>query len=453
MLQNLQGNILKGHGRESTINVFFKIDPAKAADMGAALREIANFHLTSASKQLHETGQFQTGGTPGNTLVALMLSAAGYDALGKKSAAPASPIFAKGMKADTSLGDPLVATWEKPFQEDIHGMLLIADVDINRMRIKRDDLVTLLKAAGATIVHQQIGGALKNKAGKGIEHFGYVDGRSQPLMLAEDIDKEITETGNSEWDPEFSLAAALVPDPGVGDAVSFGSFFIFRKLEQDVRGFKRREQGLADALKLTGEARELAGALAVGRFEDGTPVTLADEAKGLEPPNNFTYKTDSGRCPLHAHIRKVNPRGTGGFEKEPEERKHLMPRRGIPYEDKPRLTHPSTLPESESLADFDANVAPLLPTGDVGLLFMAYNRDLATQFQFTQQTWANNAAFPKTSPTGIDPVIGVGTGAQQWHNVWDKPASGTTPFSFQGFVKMRGGEYFFAPSLSFLKGL
>lgn len=220
-----------------------------------------------------------------------------------------------------------------------------------------------------------------------------------------------------------------------------------------MRGFKRQEQILADTLDLQGEGRELAGALAVGRFEDGTPVTLADEAKGLEPANNFTYKSDSGRCPVHGHVRKVNPRGTGGFETEVNERKHLMPRRGIPYEDQPRSTHPSTVPEADSLADFDANVASLLPTGDVGLLFMAYNSDIADQFHFTQRIWANNPTFPQALPTGIDPVIGVGTAPQEWHKVWDDPTQGNATSLFKGFVTMRGGEYFFAPSLSFLKSL
>ena len=121
----------------------------------------------------------------------------------------------------------------------------------------------------------------------------------------------------------------------------------------------------------------------------------------------------------------------------------------------PRLVHPSDLPSSETLADFDAKVGPLLPTGDVGLLFMAYNHELARQFEFTQKSWVNNPAFPAGgAPPKLDPIIGQGpVGAQHWPKKWDDPAVGAAALSFQGFVKMRGGEYFFAPSLNFLRSL
>jgi hypothetical protein len=42
---------------------------------------------------------------------------------------------------------------------------------------------------------------------------------------------------------------------------------VFRKLEQNVRRFKQVEEDPADALELTGDDRERAGAMIVGRFE------------------------------------------------------------------------------------------------------------------------------------------------------------------------------------------
>jgi Dyp-type peroxidase family len=310
------------------------------------------------------------------------------------------------------------------------------------------------------VLRVQHGRALRNSAGDGIENFGYVDGRSQPLMLVEDIERENSTVGASRWDPAFPLETALVPDPGAKDDLSFGSFFVFRKLEQAVKDFKRSEQVVADTLGLKGDARELAGAMIVGRFEDGTPVTLSDEARGGSPSNNFDYDTDAGqRCPFHAHIRKSNPRGSGGAEKEPDERKHLMARRGMPFEDVKREVHPDELPESATLAEFDAEVAPLLPKGGVGLLFMAFNSEIGTQFKFTQQVWVNNAGFPlkPAGVHGIDPVIGqtpIHPGDQKLPNEWDNPAAGTSnKVDFGHFVTMRGGEYFFSPSLTFLLNL
>ena len=100
-----------------------------------------------------------------------------------------------------------------------------------------------IKDAGTTIIYIQHGKALRNQPGKGIEHFGYVDGRSQPLMLVEDIENEAMTGGTARWDPAFPLAAALVKDPGVADPDAFGSLFVFRKLEQHVRAFKTRATG------------------------------------------------------------------------------------------------------------------------------------------------------------------------------------------------------------------
>ncbi|RYY65743.1 MAG: hypothetical protein EOO24_54720 [Comamonadaceae bacterium] len=112
------------------------------------------------------------------------------------------------------------------------------------------------------------------------------------------------------------------------------------------------------------------------------------------------------------------------------------------------------------MGEFVDKVQPLLPTGGVGLLFMAYNSKIASQFKFTQQIWANNAGFPLQpgGPHGIDPVIGQGpneAGQQKLPLAWDQEAGGPTDASvpFAGFVKMKGGEYFFSPSLTFLKSL
>lgn len=457
MLRALQGNILKGHGRSATINIFFKIDVAQKHQMRAALREIANYHATCAYQQLIETDNFHATGKSGNPFVSVFLSATGYAALGvAPDATPADSSFKTGMKS-AALADAPVTSWDAPFQRQIDGMVLVGSENDSALRFKRDAIATLLTAAGGTILKEQHGKAIFNHTNDGIEHFGYVDGRSQPLLLVEDNAKEAQDAGIAQWDPEAPLSAALIQEPASTDGISFGSYFVFRKLDQDVRGFKRQEQVLADVFGFVGEeARELAGAMVVGRFEDGTPVTMSDEAKGVNPPNDFNYASDPGtRCPFHAHIRKVNPRGTGGFEQPLIEREHLMARRGIPYEDAPRLVHPSDIPGCATVAEFDAKVGPLLPTGDVGLLFMAYNHDLSSQFEFAQKSWANNPAFPASGPPPkLDPIIGQGlVAAQQWPQKWDDPAAGSAALSFQGFVKMRGGEYFFAPSLNFLRSL
>ena len=468
MLENLQGNILKGHGRDHTTNLFVQFG-TDALKCKRVLRELGNFHVTSAYKQLLASEAFRTGGTDGGTFCAAFISAKGYQKLGQSFAAPVdNTAFAPGMKAPASLanlGDRL-SDWEPEFQQDIDAMVLIADDNTGRGDVRAAEIQGLLTAAGCTTVRRQKGKAIRNSVGNGLEHFGYVDGRSQPLMLLEDIEAESRDEGIARWDPTAPLTKALVADPLAHDSegLSFGSFFIFRKLEQNVKMFKTREQDLADALLLTGsDDRELAGALVVGRFEDGTPVTLSDQARGSKAPrNDFDYDGDAAgrRCPFHAHIRKTNPRGSGGFEPEADEQLHIMARRGITYEDTPRVVHPDALPEADDKQEFLDQVQPFLPDGKLGLLFMAYNSKLDKQFVFTQQSWANNTAFPKVPappPPGFDGVIGQDVanapGQQAYPKQWDEPASGSQPFDFKGFVHMKGGEYFFAPSLHFLRNL
>ena len=463
MLRALQGNILKGHGRPETTNLFFRFDTGRSLESRRAVREIANYHVTTAFEQLLQTQRYQHGGPTGKTFVGVFLSYTGYVAVGCEGAAPsAEPEFVKGMKDPASMaavGDPVPAHrhWEPHFAQQIDAMVLIGDMERNGVRLERDQVVAIFESAGAILLHEQRGSVVKDKNSNGIEHFGYVDGRSQPLLLVEDIEREARDAGIDRWDPQFDLGTVLVHDMPAPDNISFGSYFVFRKLEQHVRAFKRREQQLATKLGLTtAEAREIAGAMVIGRFEDGTPVTLSPEGRNQTPPNDFDFSGDNGtRCPFQAHIRKVNPRGSspGGLA---DERQHIMARRGIPYEDKIRAVHPSDVPGSDNLAEFDSKVARLLPVDKVGLLFMAYNSSLTRQFVFTQSSWASNGNF-SVANTGIDPVIGqgfgIGTPLPKWPEQWDEPASTTQTFDFHGFVRMRGGEYFFAPSLSFLKAL
>jgi deferrochelatase/peroxidase EfeB len=178
---------------------------------------------------------------------------------------------------------------------------------------------------------------------------------------------------------------------------------------------------------------ERAGAMLVGRYEDGTPV-VERGGEGLINPiaNNFDYKhdTEGQRCPFHAHIRKVNPRHETGDEQEPLRR---LTRRGIPYGD----------PAEAQKEDGDS----------VGLLFMCFQRNIAQQYEFIQKFWANNAQFLKGSPaTGLDPIIGQGERDKLRFN-YTYGAPGCRQAVFEEFVKLRGGEYFYAPSMSRLEAM
>lgn len=456
VLSGMQANILKGHGREHTRNLFWSFQAADEDDLRSAVRRIGR-NMPSALNQLQATETFKKTGESGGPVLCLFLRPGGYAALGAADAGPNAadhPAYAAGLPARGSdpavqppIHDPDVAQWDAGYQGQIDAMLLVADTTAAKAATVATLWTQRLVAAGAQLLHDEAGSAIKREvagAMEGVEHFGYVDGRSQPLFLAEDVARE----AGAHWDPAFPPAQFLITDPGDDEETSLGSFFVYRKLEQNVQEFKAQEDALAVSLGLSGGPfEERAGALLVGRFEDGSPVVLDPLATDMPPVNDFDYRSDElgQRCPFAAHIRKVNPRGESPFHIASsfgvattvrQERGHIMARRGITY---------GTRTFDEAANDFTDE-----PTGGVGLLFMAYMSSLEDQFEFTQATWANNADFVAAG-TGVDPVIGQGPRAAV--NVPDGWSGANAPLSFGEFVTMKGGEYFFAPSRNFLKAV
>jgi Dyp-type peroxidase family len=459
ILKNLQGNIIKGHGRDHTTHIFIHFDANKISSAKGWIRSFAEDNLTSSKKQLEEREAFKKNNKPGNLFAALFLSATGYTALGITDVQTkfSDPAFKAGLKARrTETNDPENKKWEEGFKKEIHAMILLADDDPKRMSNFTKVLLSILdKFSRINVI--EYGNAIRNSAGAGIEHFGYVDGTSQPLFLKDDIEAYEQLHGltlsppsnNLKFDPSADTSLILIHDPYVAqhpEKPSFGSYFVFRKLEQNVRAFKEAEKEVGEKLfpNIGDESkRELAGAYLVGRFKDGTPVNIDDEdsVPNSERFNNFDYASDpsAGRCPHFAHTRKTNPR-TSTFDKS-----KIMARRGIPFGHRNVDTELDPIPEQT-------------PENGVGLLFMSYQASIQDQFEFIQKSWANSAVFPSTG-TGIDPIIGQSAAsAPPSERSYKLPQTYGTPLpavqsNFDQFVTMKGGEYFFAPSITFLKSL
>lgn len=443
ILEKMQGNILKGHGRDNTVNIFVRFSETDLEALRAGLISAAGGLVTDGWTQLEERKAFKENGTPGDLFGNFFLSRKGYRKLGFPGIGNllTDSHFIGGMAADTAnLKDPSSNQWEQGYDGgDIDAMFLLADDDIGRLEARRATLEAEISGFCDILVTEKGIGLRDPVTNAGIEHFGYVDGRSQPIYLSIDMPAEGT---THNWNPLEPLKIVLVKDRTVPGEDNFGSYMVYRKLEQNVRDFRKREDDLAAALNLQGADAPRAGAMAVGKFRDGTPLVL-QQTDGRVPAgdNDFTYAGDDGanggsKCPYHAHIRKSNPRGDSVRKfgvSDRSERDHRITRRGIPFG--------------------EANEADL-PTGGVGLLFMCFQSNIANQFVFMQSSWVNNQGFVN-GDTGIDPVAGQSTGGlfdQKWQATWGPPKDpNPTRSLFEGFVKMKGGEYFFAPCMEFLK--
>ncbi len=483
VLEDLQGNILKGHGRDKSVHIFLTFsnpqeNPEKIDALKNWIAQLAINEITSAKKQLDEAKAWRENKVEGRTFVHFALSSSGYTKLGfSDSQQPKgtnlqkrgpdiqyAEAFQEGMKLrQNALLDVPASSWDANFRKDIDALIIIADDNSETLNQKSSEIKQQLKEIATNIFDEQGDTLRQDFNGKKlvVEHFGYADGISQPSFLQQE------RASRGQFSSDAPLSLVLVADPFGTSGVSFGSFLVFRKLEQNVRGFKKAESALAQALGLP---FKLAGAMAVGRFEDGTPLVLQpnDGSPGL---NNFDYTGDSQglKCPFQSHIRKSNPRlesvreGGPFAQSKEQELGHRIARRGVAY--------------GGNLSDFSQDVDRLPRTG-VGLLFMCYQSDIWEQFEFIQRLWCNNPRFLEPAmnnnsnydKTGLDAVIGQRQGSQEdplinespkppqnWPESYGqptvKPDNITPENQFGQFVTLKGGEYFFSPSLTFLKSL
>jgi Dyp-type peroxidase family len=430
-LAAMQGNILKVHGREATVSIFLTFRRGKIA---AARRFIHTFarRVTSANEQERQVKAFKKSRKT-RLFTGFCLTAAGYQFLGRDTEG-FSQQFRAGMRgARGRLADPPVDRWEPHFRGQIHAMVTFAHDYPSELSKELSALRTLVGSFAT--VSSEFGLTMRNAKHWAIEHFGFVDGRSQPLFFEKEVRREKRTDRNEgpNYDPSAGPELLLVKDPHGNSDTECGTYVVFRKLEQNVKGFKQQEKALAKRLHLAKDELDLAGALIVGRFRDGTPLVLEGNGNG-ERRNNFTYEDDrhGNRCPFFAHVRKANPR-RDSLAPYSTERSHRIARRGITYGDPtPPGDEESTWPE----------------TG-VGLLFQCCQADLGHQFEFIQRRWVNNPDFARRD-TGYDPLAGqAGATPTSVPSRWG--GSRRQNFDFETFVRMRGGEYFFAPSIRVLR--
>lgn len=250
------------------------------------------------------------------------------------------------------------------------------------------------------------------------DHFGFVDGISQPTLGQ-------GRQGNGYADDVVPGDLLLGYENSLGDPPLTGrlwndsTFLVIRKLRQDV-------QALDAVLTRSGLNADDVMARLMGRTVDGK--NLIDDTTG----NAFDYSgdPDGTKCPLHSHVRRANPRS----------RRPDMP------------TVPRIMRRGMSYGPRHAAAA----SAERGLVFMAYNASIAEQYEVIQ-SWLNggNSGGGHTYSGLRDPLLGVpqdgdprtfvytdAQGEQRVDLASDRP-----------FVKLEWGIYVFVPSLPALAEL
>jgi Dyp-type peroxidase family len=291
--------------------------------------------------------------------------------------------------------------------------------------------------SGVSVVYMQDFGAQPGD----LNPLGYKDGIDQPPIEGSGVDP-LPGQGRPIKAGEFILGypsetGVPLPMPQPDVLGRNGTYVGFRKYQTRVGAFNR----FLRAHGSTEQERELLAAKLVGRWRSGSPLTLAPDVDnpslGADPHrnNDFNYAGDPRglQVPLGSHIRRMNPRDTE-LSRLTDVNIHRLIRRGTTYGE----------PYDPNAISEEDDVKPR------GAYFLFISAKAMATMEFLQQEWIDEGNFMRLGDER-DPIIGL----------QDKDAVFTIPrepvrrrcHGLETFNVLRGGEYFFMPSLSALKWL
>jgi Dyp-type peroxidase family len=370
---------------------------------------------------------------------------------------------------------------------EVHGMLLLyaseehvlqalVQAELHAMNGVADVVVTGDQGNGRPVI---VHGRLYDDAK---EHFGFVDGISQPIIEGSPLAIRSEENAKNEKkakschtpadsgerdrvlsakDRRISLvkpgefvlgyrnerrerisSQSVKPGSNLRDLLRNGTYLVFRQLEQDVDAFEKFVASLATRMhgKADVEATEEVAARLIGRYRNGAPLVRAGADSPSAPERNdflYAYEDESGMaCPIGAHIRRANPRDAIGSDPDVAlklSKMHRIIRRGRPYGARRGEQDETTGKGSRR-----------------GTAFIALNADIAGQFEMIQHSWLNNPQFGGL-PVGTDPISHVAHDG-------DELVIQQRPFNLhiekpRPFVTVRGGAYFFLPGINAIRAL
>ena len=403
------------------------------------------------------TGQKWDGGKPSST-VNVAFTYVGLDQLELPDATLLTfPVeFQQGMKSradilgDTGVNDP--DQWDELWSKDnVHVWLGINALTRQALDERSTQMQSLLDSVGGVTVLDTQDAAAIFVEGKPTtkEHFGYTDGFGNPDYLGVERSSQPGQgkmLPDGKWGPlatgELLLgyadeAGEVPPAPVPHILANNGTFMVYRKLHQNVAKYR----AYLDAQSaLYGGGREKLAAKFIGRWPDGTPLEASpdkpDSAIAQDPMRSTAFKygddPEGKCCPMGAHIRRVHPRDAFGFDGRLINRRRIT-RRGLPY------------------GPFAAEGALVSDEVERGVIFMALNASISRQFEFVQQQWIQ---YGNDSHLGNDKDVLMGNHGGHGKFVVQGDERPTNPpficSNLPDFVELRGGDYFFLPSITAL---
>ena len=464
----------------------------KAENLAAARAWLATAEVSTAAE-----------GPSAVTAMQIAFTSQGLQALGVSQdiLSGFSAEFLSGMAGDESrlrrLGDvgaSAPSEWQWGHQGRTPDVLLMLYAKKGCLEAWKQKLLGRLPELGFRLL-----GCLNTADLDGYEPFGFRDGISQPkidwnrerrlksgdqleygnlLALGEFLlgyPNEYREyTDRPLLDPKDDPKGHLLPaedQRGKCDLGRNGTYLVFRQLEQDVYGFW---QFLDKHASSDPEQRRKLAEAMVGRTMFGQPLVPLTSCPipGVGPKteetsqNQFTYESDSTgtRCPFGAHVRRANPRNadlpggkqdllsrlirTFGFGRKSvrddliaSTRFHRLLRRGREY-------------GSELLLE-DAVRAGQPDGEERGIHFICLNANIGRQFEFVQNAWMMDTKFDGLTEES-DPLLGNRQPVPgcSFTNTFSLPQQNGLRRRITGmpqFVTVRGGAYFFLPSLRALR--
>jgi Dyp-type peroxidase family len=443
---DIQGFVLRGYNLPFARYLFLHFEDAiRARSLIARLLS----HVT--------TGQRWDGGKPQTTLN-IAFTHRGLQHLELPDATLLSfPVeFQQGMKHRAEiLGDAGVNSpdhWDEIWRQDrVHVWLGINGLTRVALDARSSAIIAVIEETGGASVLGSQDAAADVSQGKPTtkEHFGFTDGFGNPDYLG--VERR-SQPGQGKLMPDGTWAPLATGELLLGYAdeagelpvapvphlfAANGTFMVYRKLHQNLATFRGY---LETQAAIYAGGKEKLAAKFIGRWRDGTPLELSpekpDPSLSQDPSRStsFAYAADAEgtRCPVGAHIRRVHPRDAFGFNGRLINRRRIT-RRGLTY------------------GRFAPEGGPVFDAEERGVIFMALNASLSRQFEFVQQQWIQ---YGNDARLGNEKDMLMGNHGGHGRFVVQGDASlNNPPFicsNLPDFVELRGGDYFFLPSITAL---